>query len=263
MKFEHTPKNIGNQLKGVGIGVGLGLGIMGTALGISHELKKERPELVSLDKKNKLEQVYAGFDPETREELGRLQGHYIQIYQDQHKDAKIDSGVLAKHFQEMITNYGSKIKIEPNVHDSRAHHDGHIISYAKENVKDSAYFEKMHLPVRPLESSNLEDFIAEMSHEINNDQSFGRKVKEIEEGADETHAYIDPSRLEYQAHQITEEILTDWLFNDPSALESASFEKMYNYVWTKYPLVDKKLDWLDYKKQLFDSYYQGLKEGKK
>jgi hypothetical protein len=256
-------ESFNKNLKVAGVTVGLGLGVIGTTIGVSHGLKKDQPDAISLDNKKTLDKPYESFNLETKEELERLQEHYLRIYKDKHKDSQLADSVIQKHFQEFVETYGSKINIALSSDNTRAYHEGHTVSYIKGPVKDTAYFQKMNLPAGPLQSSNLDDFISEMAHEINNDQSFGRKVKEVEEGADERHAYSDPSRLEYQAHQITENIISDWLFNDPDVLEKASFKDMYNYIWAKYPLVDKKLEWLDYQSKLFDDHYQKIRSNTK
>lgn len=246
----------GNFLKKVGKGVRNT--IMGAAtIGVlAHSVSQENPNTLSKDEVSieSIDSIYNKFDPDTKKELIKLEHDYISYYKTDFPNA--NDSVLKNRFESLIAKYGDGLRIvftngehkalsdELNnlfftkilrQRENRAHYVNNTVFYEDKPNRYNQLSEEGDSVLADV--PNLDLFISEFSHHINEDTKIGRVVKYGEDlvmgGFSQSGLYEETKTIEYQAHSITESALEAYLYAKPED-QNISFEEIRNNFESEY-----------------------------
>lgn len=212
----------------------------------AHMAKKEYPD--RLDPAQEKVKKEITWNEETRKEMDRITADYVKSIQLSHIDGEevIPDSVLEKRFRMFIETYLSDVSVE---HIDVSENEGGFINDIAEKVvgRENPFtiahympgtihyapevYEEYEAGIATKSRSNIDEFYAEISHHLNNDGSFRRATKVVEDFTqsigNQSETYDNPYTAEYQAHTVTESAVRRWMHADKEEL-GVNFAELYN-----------------------------------
>ncbi len=216
-------------------------GIVALAL-TAHLAQKEYPDYISKEK----EPTKIEWNESTQKEIKKLSHEYVLIIKTDPAYEKIPDSVFEKRFIDFVAAYGPDIKIAYTGDGSRIENKinkwsiKHVFNRTDRYAQyaDGVIFlEEKNLKMKDdnsgydFKTSNLVDFLAEISHHINYDYTVRRSIAYTENlilhDFNQKKMYKDPYSVEYQAHEITRSAISKYLAPEDHNLNT-DFVDIYN-----------------------------------
>lgn len=217
---------------------------------VVHFSQKEAPDY--LDRSQEKEPKKIEWNEATKKEIKKLAHEYALIIKtDNAGYNKISETIFEERFANFVATYGPDIQIvhpgddmsvKDKIYDlifegvlrqksGRAHDAlGGTLFYENKTLRKKQG-KDVDTTEYDMETSSLRDFAEEFSHHINKDWSLRRAFAYadglIRNGFHQEKMYEDPYSPEYQAHQITQSAISEYLFPDSNDL-SVNFVDIYN-----------------------------------
>jgi hypothetical protein len=218
-------------------------GSIATLALVAHFAQKETPDFLPTEP----EPTKIEWNASTEQEINKVAQEYILVVKNDSAFKDIPEGVLHARFMDFVSTYGHDIKVVnteedmdmyDHVHETffskvlqqkneRAHYGFGTIYYEDRHLKDTTKFDGEDFK----ENASIANFLAEFSHHINDDwqtqRTFAYAEGLVKNGFSQRGMYDDPYTPEYQAHNITQNAVLQYLTPRDGKF-TASFPEIYN-----------------------------------